>query len=58
MTIHISKKAWGNNKITPDGRVVHDEKAAEAKLDVSTRAARRAGGSKKKIRLNKPGKRS
>jgi len=45
MTIRISKKAWGNNKITPDGRVEHDEKAAEAKLDISTRLKRR--GSKK-----------
>jgi len=51
-------KISGPYKITPDGRVVHDEKVAEAKLDVSARAARRAGGSKKKIRLNKPGKRT
>jgi len=50
MTIRISKKAWGNNKITPDGRVVHDEKAAEAKLDVSTRLKRRNSKKIKPVR--------
>jgi hypothetical protein len=41
MTIRISKKAWGNHKITPDGKVERDTKAEEAKLDVSTRLKRR-----------------
>jgi len=45
MTIQISKRAFGNYKLTPDGKLERDVKAEEAKLDVSTRLKRR--GSKK-----------
>ena len=52
MTIQISKRAFGNYKLTPDGKLERDVKAEEAKLDVSRRLKRRGS---KKVKVVKRG---